>query len=138
MTAEWTITDAWLLSAVAGSDATTGSTLIDVISAADAINHAIPAEEEFARSMGRLVEAGVVDADLRVDRFWLTDAGQELRGRWRGGLFGWIDTIPPGLRALGPPKDTGWALPPKVYPHAVREYQARTATMLRPKRAREP
>src|SRR5215216_5902317 len=117
MTAEWTITDAWLLSAVAGSDVATGNTLVDVIARADAINHAIPTEEEFARSIGRLVAAGLVGADLSADRFWLTPSGQELRGRWRHGTFGWLDTIPPGLRALGQPTDTGWALPPKVFAH---------------------
>jgi hypothetical protein len=138
MTAEWTITDAWLLSAVAGTDAATGSSLVDVIARADAINHAIPAEEEFVRSIGRLHAAGLVEADLRVERLWLTESGQRLRGRWQHGMFGWLDAIPPGLRALGPPKDTGWTLPPKLFAHAVREYQARTATLLRPRRGRQP
>jgi hypothetical protein len=124
--AEWTISDAWIFSAIAGGNAADGDGLSELIMRADLISHAIPTEAEFVRAMGRLHAAGLVDLNTGGDRFWLSAAGQLLRQRLsRRGLFGWTDVILPGLRKLEPPKEGDWALPGGAFDRAVNEYLAR-------------
>ncbi len=71
---------------------------------------------------------------LPTIRYWPTEAGANLRRRWRHGAFGWIDAIPPGLRRLGEPQDSDWLLPAGVFEAAVREYLARAAEWKTPRR----
>jgi hypothetical protein len=125
--AEWESSDAWVFASISGSGIGDGTTLTQVIAAADANNHAIMTEEEFTRAIPRLIKAGLVGADIAADRYWYAEAGQDLWARRmkRRGLFGWIEAIPPALRRLGPPQDGDWPLPPGAFDQAVRDYLSR-------------
>ncbi len=74
----------------------------------------------------RLLNAGLIGADVEADRYRRTPVGDErfTRRLMRRGLFGWIDAIPPALRRLGPPQDGDWPLPPGKFDEAVQEYLA--------------
>lgn len=138
---EWKMSDAWVFAAIEGRGIEDGHTLTQVIAKGDGINHAILTEQEFTRAIPRLVNAGLVGADLMADRYWHTEAGHDLyvRRMKRRGAFGWIDAIPPALRRLGPPQDGEWVLPPGSFDHAVREWNQRAAetlSRLRPGRRR--
>ena len=124
MPASWTLSDAWVFASMGGVGRRDGFSLQLVIAAADGINHAILTEEEFVRSVARLVGAELAGADPVADRYWHTDAGHWLyerttRGR---GLFGWMDAILPALGELGPPVDGERTLPPGAFDRAVRAY----------------
>jgi hypothetical protein len=41
----------------------------------------------------------------------------------RGGLFSWIEALPPALRRLGEPQDAAWSLPAEAFDRAVQEHQ---------------
>lgn len=123
MDGSWTYTDAWVFSAIGGSDPATGSTLAEVIGSADALCHAVPLEEELVRSIGRLVNAGLVAVGGDGDRYWLTARGAELRGRAGDDPLDWIDTIPGGLHETGPPRDRDWVLPDGAFNRAARDYR---------------
>jgi hypothetical protein len=133
VTAQWTLSDAWVFASIDGTGPGDGFTLTQVIAKADAINRAIPTEAEFTRAVPRLVAAGLVGAQPEVDRYWYTASGQALyRQRMkRRGLFGWIEAIPPALHGLGEPRDTPWSLPAGVFERAVREWQERADAILK-------
>jgi hypothetical protein len=116
----WTTADAWVLASLPGPG--DGSTLTEVVMAADMINHAVLVEDEFTQAVNRLTGAGLMAA--ADGRYALTPAGAELRERGtRGrGLFGWIEGIPAALDGCGEPRDGTWALPPGVFDSAVRAY----------------
>jgi hypothetical protein len=122
---QWTMTDAWVFSAIAYDGPSARHTLREVIGIADGINHDVLAEGEFSRAVGRLLSAELIEAEAGTDRYWPTEAGAKLRERWRHGLFGWIDAIPPQLQRLGEPRDTDWCLPHGVFDRAVRDYLAK-------------
>lgn len=124
----WDTADAWVFAAIAIAGAE--ASLPAVVSAADGINHAILGYEEYVVAVGRLVAAGLVDVDPAASRHRLTVAGEDLRRYWKGGLFGWIKTIPPALERLGPPPPAGWDLPAAVFEAAVHSY-------LKPQKARK-
>ena len=119
MGAEWTMADAWVFAAIAGDRPDDIRSLRQVIGIADAINHAILMEEEFTRAVGRLLGAGLIEADPAADHYQATAAGRALHRRCRGG---WIDTVPAALHALGEPRDGHWALPEGAFQQAVRRY----------------
>jgi hypothetical protein len=122
---EWGMPDAWVFAAIASADpAEVGATLAEVIGAADGINHAILTKDEIELAVRHLLGAGLIEVDGTADRFWLAEAGQQLRGRWRGGLFSWMEVFPPALRRLGPPRPTEWSLPPGAYEQATQAYHA--------------
>jgi hypothetical protein len=125
--AEWVFSDAWVFAAIQGHSIEDGDPLTEVIATGDAINHAILTEEEFTRAVPRLINAGLIGADLTADRYWRTQAGHELfeRRMKRHGLFGWIEAIPPALRRLGPPQDGEWVLPPGSFDRAARAWVRR-------------
>jgi hypothetical protein len=125
--AQWTISDAWVFSSVAGTGRDDGYTLTEIIMKADVINHAILTEAEFTQAVPRLVAAGLIGADAEADRYWYAEAGRSLyRQRMRRrGLFGWIEAIPPALRRLGEPQDAAWSLPTDAFDHATHEYLRR-------------
>jgi hypothetical protein len=123
-TDQWSIADAWLLAAIAVSPADAaggGATLAEVIGTTEMINHATPTREETELALRRLLGAGLIGVDDTAEHFWLTEAGQQVRGRWRHGLFGWIDALPPALRRLGPPRPAEWSLPPGAYERAYEQ-----------------
>jgi hypothetical protein len=124
MAAQWTISDAWVFSSIEGTNVEDGYTLAQIITKADGINHAILAEAEFTRAVPRLVAADLIGAHADADRYWHTEKGQALNRRWmkRGGLFSWIDVIPPALRRLGEPQDAVWTLPAGAFDRAVQEH----------------
>ncbi|MEV8516887.1 hypothetical protein [Dactylosporangium sp. NPDC051484] len=127
MAAQWTLSDAWIFSAIAGTGPDDGCTLTQIIAAADAINHAIPTEAEFIQAVPRLIAADLVGARPEADRYWHTPAGRELHRQrmQRRGLFGWAEAIPPALRELGDPQDTAWSLPPGAFGRAVQGWLRR-------------
>jgi hypothetical protein len=133
MAAQWTISDAWVFSSIEGTNLDDGYTLAQIISKADGINHAILTEAEFTRAVPRLVAADLIGAQPAADRYWHTENGQSLYRRWmnRGGLFSWIDVIPPALRRLGEPQDAAWSLPADAFDRAVQEHQQWHKTILR-------
>ena len=122
---QWDIVDAWLLAAIAiapASAAGDGASLRAVISAADGINHAIPSESEVELTLRRLIGARLISVDAAAECITLTEAGRQVRGRWRLGLFGWMEALPPALRRHGAPEDAQWSLPAGAYDNAVRAY----------------
>lgn len=131
----WTTDDAWIFSAIAIAGKEHCS-LTELIGAADRINHDVLQEAEFTRAIGRLVGAGLVEADPIADQYRLTEAGRRLKGRWRHGMFGWITTIPPGLRRLGEPPDHPWSLPTHVFETALNDYLSRANETLNKLRSR--
>jgi len=124
VSSRWTSTDAWVFAAIAHDPDPGAQTLVRVLTIADGMNHSIPSEEECTTSAGRRRRAGLIGADADADRYWVTDAGRDVRRRWRHGLFGWIEAIPPALRRQDAPEDAPWPLPEGVYEAAVRQYHA--------------
>lgn len=124
------MSDAWVFSSIGD-----GYTLARIVAIADGINHAILTEAEFTHAVPRLLAAGLVGADVQADRYWHTDAGRALYQRWlnRGGLFSWIEVIPPALRRLGEPRDTDWSLPTGAFDRAVQEYLGSRQGAYRPR-----
>lgn len=130
--------DAWVFAAIANDSPPRVLTLTEVIGIADGINHAVLREEEFTAAAGRLLAAGLIDADAARDRYWLTGTGASLAKRWQHGLFGWIEAIPPGLRQRGEPQDTNWSLPAGAFQTAVDGYLTRAAQWRKPRRPGRP
>lgn len=127
MSRPWTLSDAWVFAALAGTGPGAGRDLTGIVAAADAINHAIPTEAEFAGAVGRLLAAGLVGAEPEADRYWHTEAGRALyeRRMRRRGLSGWVEAIPPALERLGAPGGEAWSPPPDAFDRAVRAYLRR-------------
>jgi len=136
--AAWTLPAARVLSAIEGTGPDDGCTLAQIISKADGINHGILTETEFTRAVSRLVAAGLIGAHAEADRYWHTEAGQVLRQRWRkrGGLFSWIEVIPPALRRAGEPRDAAWSLPAGMFERAVQQHLRWGEAVLRRRRVR--
>jgi len=119
---QWDMPDAWLLAAIATARPDTagdGATLTEVLSAAEGINRATPTRDETELAIRRLLGTGLISVDRTADQFRLTEAGRQVVRRWRHGLFGWIDALPPALRRLGPPQPAEWSLPRSAYNQAV-------------------
>jgi len=123
--ASWSTSDAWVFAAISNDQSGRPHTLRELIALADGLNHDVITEREFTTAIGRLLTAGLIEADAAGDRYWPTEAAANIRKRWKHGLFGWIATIPPQLERLGKPQDADWSLPPGVFDQAVREYLAR-------------
>lgn len=134
----WTSSDAWVFAAIAKDRPPATHTLSELIGIADAINHLVLTEAEFTQAIGRLVAAGLVGADAEADRYWPTQAGANISERWRHGLFGWIEAIPPQLRRLGQPHDAEWSLPEGRFDQAVRDYKERVRQLMKKHKSRNP
>jgi hypothetical protein len=134
------MSDAWVFSAIEGTSPDDGYTLAQIISKADGINHAVLTEEEFVRAVPRLVAAGLIEAMAETDRYWHTEAGQALRRRWvkRGGLFSWIEVIPPALQRLGQPQDAAWSLPTGAFERAIQAHLQWGEEAIRPHGGQDP
>jgi len=118
----WTKSDAWVLGAIAHDQPPTPHTLSEVLAIAHGINHDVTSETEFTQAIGRLLGAGLIEADPEADRYCPTQAGAKIRERWQHGPDGWMPAIPPQLQRLGKPPDTNWSLPDGVFDRAVRDY----------------
>jgi hypothetical protein len=136
--AAWTGSDAWVFAAIANDLPPATHTLTELIAIADGINHAVLAEAEFTRAIGRLLAAGLIGADPEADRYWPTEAGANIRERWRHGAFGWIDAIPPQLQRLGEPRDTNWSLPEGMFDRAVLNHLERMQRLMKKYERRLP
>ena len=86
---EWTWVDAWILAAT--PDSPDGGALSRVMATSDAINHAIPTRDELASSLGSLIAAGLVQES--DGRFRTTPHGRSIKAHWKGGLFGWAESL---------------------------------------------
>ncbi|MGI5245297.1 hypothetical protein [Dactylosporangium sp. CA-139066] len=112
----WTLSDVWILRSIGGAGRARGSSLRQVIAAADYLNHAIPREDEFVTAVSRLAAAGLIEFDVAADRYWRTAAGESSaahRGTFAAGL-----AALPELPSVGPPQ----ALPAGVFASAVAGY----------------
>jgi hypothetical protein len=132
----WTTDDAWVLAAIINDTPPRPRTLAEVMAIADGINHSMFTEAEFTRAIGRLVAAGLIEADGAADRYQPTESGAAIRKRWRHGAFGWIPAIPPQLDRIGEPQDLTWSLPAGAFDRAIQDYRARMAKLTRRYRAR--
>jgi hypothetical protein len=82
--AEWTFSDAWLLTAI-GKFGRRGCSLSEMIGSADALNHDIPTETQAAESLGRLLAANLVV--VRSGRYRVSASGRAIYKRRQGGMF---------------------------------------------------
>jgi hypothetical protein len=116
----WDFSDAWVLTAIAVHDAP--CSLTDVISAADAMNHAIVMDDELAQAIGRLSASGMVT--VTEDQFALTDRGQALTSRRKGGLIGQVKSVQALLRQVDL-RDGRWPVPAGALDAAFVAYKSR-------------
>lgn len=116
------MSDAWVFAAIAYDRPPTAHTLAEVIAVADRIDHCVVTEAEFTRAIGRLLAAGLIEADPEADRYCPTPAGSRIKERWRHGLFDWSNSLLPQLQRVGDPRDTDWSLAGGVFERAVRDY----------------
>jgi len=126
--AGWTMSDARVLGAIAYDRPPTPHTLTEVLAIARDINHDLTTESEFTQAIGRLLAAGLIEADPEADRYCPTQAGAKIRQRWQvapPGLGGWMPAIPPQLQRLGKPPDTNWSLPDGAFDRATSDCLAR-------------
>ena len=117
----WADSDSWLFAAFA--DCGDGPvTLVDMLSTADAIMHAIPGEAEVEGAVRRLSAAGL----LRVtqDGFLVTPRGRELRERAQARA--WLDQVAQLRAELQrlpcPPELPEWRLPAGELERAYKRY----------------
>lgn len=116
----WDFSDAWVLTAVAVYDAP--CSLTDVVSAADAMNHAIVMDDELAQAIGRLTASGLVT--VTDDHFALTDRGQALASRRKGGLIGQVKSVQGLLRQVDL-QEARWPVPAGALDAAFTAYKLR-------------
>lgn len=89
---QWTWNDAWILTATSLMHKRGGATLVEIIGAADVINHAIPTAGELSQALSRLIDCGIVQ--VKNDRYllarnWSHAVRKALEGK--GGLFSKVD-----------------------------------------------
>jgi hypothetical protein len=83
MTYLWS--DAWLFQAIALASQTHAAALDEVLGAADAVNHAMPTDDELHGALSRLTAGGFIEEV--EERFQLTaEVPSELREALAGGL----------------------------------------------------
>ena len=95
----WVFADTWVLAAIGVYQRP--CTLLEVIGAADWINHAVLLEDEVESALGKLAGAGLV----RVYEEWtfdLTDEGASLWSEGAGDLQGRLEVIDAQLSAFEP------------------------------------
>jgi hypothetical protein len=80
----WTFSDAWLLTAI-GQSGQQGSSLSELIGAADALNHDVPTEAQASSSLGRLIASGLLE--VADGRYRMTREGRSVYKRRQGGMF---------------------------------------------------
>jgi hypothetical protein len=116
----WGFSDAWVLTAIAVHDAP--CSLMDVVSAADAMNHAIVMDDELDQAIGRLSASGLVT--VTEDQFALTDRGRALASRRKGGLIGQVKSVQGLLRQVDL-QEGRWPVPAGALDAAVTAYKLR-------------
>ena len=63
MATSWTWTDGWLLMALIPAAKNGAADLVDLLDAADCLNHAMPSEDELNESLTRLRQHGVLTSE---------------------------------------------------------------------------
>ena len=119
MTASWAFADTWLLAAIGVYQRP--CTLVEVIGAADWINHAVLLEDEVESALGKLTGAGLV----RIYEGWtfeLTDEGASLWSEGVRDLQGQLELIEAQLSAFEP-GTRPVKLPRGVMAQALEEYR---------------
>lgn len=99
MSEGWVFADTWVLAAIGVYQRP--CTLLEVIGAADWINHAVPLEDEVESALGKLTGAGLV----RIYEEWtfeLTDEGASLWSEGAGDLQGQLQLIEAQLSEFEP------------------------------------
>jgi hypothetical protein len=121
----WRWSDAWFLAALARTDGGEGASLADVMAMADAMNHDVLNEEEVRHAVRCLGGSGLLEVE--GERFHLTSAGARLRafGQRAEHFSREPDQYLIGLRRLGSPQPSAWALPPGAVRRAYSEYSDR-------------
>lgn len=119
--AEWSLTDAWLLTSVAGYGRR-GCTLTNLIGTADARAHDVAAEAQAATSLGRLIASGLVL--VHNGRFRATDTGRSLYKQRSGGWFEEPGSVLQLLTAV-PLVEATWEFAPGEYTAAYDAYSRR-------------
>jgi hypothetical protein len=123
VTARWTWSDAWVMAAIAAGRTEDGeASLVDLIGAADKLNHAILNHGEVQQAVRRLRNTGLLT--VSDTGFVLTEAGGQLadEASRRGGGLAVVDRL---LKALGrqPVVDSPpWLLSEAAHDEACRTY----------------
>ena len=116
----WVFADTWVLAAIGVYQRP--CTLLEVIGAADWINHAVLLEDEVESALGKLAGAGLV----RVYEQWtfeLTDEGASLWSEGAGDLQGQLELIDAQLSAFEPGRGSV-KLPRGVMEQALADYRS--------------
>ncbi len=95
----WAFGDAWFATALAVLDRP--AALAEILAAADAINHAIPTEDEIVHAVQLLDGCGLLDL-MHDGRLRLTASGRALLERRTGGLVGQTGSVERLLRKIPP------------------------------------
>ncbi len=119
--AEWSFTDAWLLTSVGGYGRR-GCTLTNLIGTADARNHDVATEAQSATSLGRLIASDLLV--VKNGRFRVTDTGQSLYKQRSGGWFEESGSVLQLLSAI-PLVEGTWEFAPGEYMAAYEVYSSR-------------
>jgi hypothetical protein len=131
---QWVWSDAWVLAAIMMTQQEGGSSLTDVVAAADAINHAILMENEVESAVRKLLGAELIATQQRA--FFLTESGEVMKAAKHGGLLGQVDQLLLALRRL-PVAVREWKLQPGELRHAADAWNARAQQLIEiPRRPR--
>lgn len=117
----WTFPDAWLLTAI-GQFGRRGTSLSDLIGAADALNHDVPTEAQAASSLGRLIASGLLE--VADGRYRLTRQGRSIYKRRQGGMFELSGSVLMALESV-PRVDDNVAFAEGEFQAAYEEYVRR-------------
>ena len=103
--------------------------LVDVIAAADGINHAVLMDTELERAISRLAGSDLVAIGAGPS-FQLTERGADLLRRRRGGLFTQVTSVLERLAGIHL-RSEAWPLPPAAMKDAVKAYRRLAAPVKR-------
>jgi hypothetical protein len=122
-TIEFDQEDAWIFWSIPANES--GTDLRGLISAADALNHAIPSREQIELSIDRGLQAGVIELDGSCFRFalYLRDditSAYSVSKTWFKQLDALFEYI--ASRKWGHAGTAGYRLPEKEYEAVVEEY----------------
>lgn len=121
MTDEWVFADVWVFAAIGGYGRP--CTLVELISAADAINHAILLDDELESALGKLAGAGLLRA-FEDWTFELTDDGVTVWSDLGRDLWAHLKSVQARLTDFEPGR-TVVKLPRGLMEAALDEYRSR-------------
>ena len=103
--------------------------LVNVIAAADWINHAIPVEDELRRGLNRLIDAGFVGEDRGT--FRLTAAGESILAKVRRRASAWtqLNRLATAFAEIGEPSEPSWTPAPIEIEAAIDAYLRQMADL---------